>query len=530
MNKPNLNRNIFLWQRLFIAILVVFIVILSALAAFTVTSWKYSLTQVLEREVKPSERLNSILSQCDDVAFRMAAVLADRLPSVGSRKKADESKSVIDEQWKAFLAERPAKGDATEDALLKQAQEGYAKTIESLAHLIVVYKSDDKDKLISFLDDEWPQVKSNFLNPIEKLREHSVIKVQEYTEHAATNAFRVFIGLIAVTTLVSSISFLIFRIMYRAKLVSKDITDSLVQHSHESLGTSNLLSSNTTKLSEATLKQSSALEDVASNMVLIKERIEQLATFAQETSVLAARSNQHAEGGQSAAKEILTSVNSLQLCNQKRLQSLRENEDQLSSIIKIISEIAKKTLVINDIVFQTKLLSFNASVEAARAGEAGRGFTVVAAEVGQLAQMSGQAALEIRTMLDNGTKAVAAIISSMQADAQAGFAAEQRYIEATVDKGKHCLAILSDIVNWSHEVSERMESVTDNTKDQARATQQIATAVQGLTKQNIEIAESTSNSEEISLTLLHNSEDLDGLVDSLTLTFFGDERSNDKAA
>ncbi|MBC7465119.1 MAG: hypothetical protein H7256_03945 [Bdellovibrio sp.] len=50
-----------------------------------------------------------------------------------------------------------------------------------------------------------------------------------------------------------------------------------------------------------------------------------------------------------------------------------------------MEEIGNKTKVINDIVFQTKLLSFNASVEAARAGEHGKGFAVVAEEVGKLA-------------------------------------------------------------------------------------------------------------------------------------------------
>jgi len=68
----------------------------------------------------------------------------------------------------------------------------------------------------------------------------------------------------------------------------------------------------------------------------------------------------------------------------------------------IISEIENKTKIINEIVFQTKLLSFNASVEAARAGEQGKGFAVVAEEVGNLAELSGKAATEITSMLDSG--------------------------------------------------------------------------------------------------------------------------------
>jgi len=79
--------------------------------------------------------------------------------------------------------------------------------------------------------------------------------------------------------------------------------------------------------------------------------------------------------------------------------------DSIEDLVKVIEEIGEKTEVIDEIVFQTKLLSFNASVEAERAGEHGRGFAVVAQEVGNLAAMSGKAALEISSIVKTSIKA-----------------------------------------------------------------------------------------------------------------------------
>ena len=77
-------------------------------------------------------------------------------------------------------------------------------------------------------------------------------------------------------------------------------------------------------------------------------------------------------------------------------KSMNEIEEEVNAITEAIS-------VIDQIAFQTNILSLNAAVEAATAGEAGKGFAVVAQEVRNLASRSSQAANEIKTIVQNAT-------------------------------------------------------------------------------------------------------------------------------
>ncbi len=96
------------------------------------------------------------------------------------------------------------------------------------------------------------------------------------------------------------------------------------------------------------------------------------------------------------AKDVTKSVEEGQTLANKTTTAMDEINEQVHAISEAIS-------VIDQIAFQTNILSLNAAVEAATAGEAGKGFAVVAQEVRNLAARSAEAASEIKNLVENAT-------------------------------------------------------------------------------------------------------------------------------
>jgi methyl-accepting chemotaxis protein len=86
------------------------------------------------------------------------------------------------------------------------------------------------------------------------------------------------------------------------------------------------------------------------------------------------------------------------------LKLASQTSSAMDSINEQVNAIAESISVIDQIAFQTNILSLNAAVEAATAGEAGKGFAVVAQEVRNLASRSADAANDIKNLVDNATQ------------------------------------------------------------------------------------------------------------------------------
>ena len=164
--------------------------------------------------------------------------------------------------------------------------------------------------------------------------------------------------------------------------------------------------------------------------------------------------------------------------------SVLKGEDLASKTAKSMDEINDKVRAINEsisiidqIAFQTNILSLNAAVEAATAGEAGKGFAVVAQEVRNLAARSADAAKEIKNIVEQAT------------------------IKA--NEGKN---ISFEMINGYTELLENInkqattiDEIANASKEQQAGITQINDAVTGLDQQTQQNAAIAANTKEIAI-------------------------------
>jgi methyl-accepting chemotaxis protein len=128
---------------------------------------------------------------------------------------------------------------------------------------------------------------------------------------------------------------------------------------------------------------SESADAVASN---VSENVQSVAAAIEEFSASAKEIARQAEISSASIHQTVEATTAAQA----RVQVLQESAQQISSIVKLINDIASKT----------NLLALNATIEAARAGDAGRGFAVVAGEVKALAAQTAKATDEIKSQID----------------------------------------------------------------------------------------------------------------------------------
>ena len=226
----------------------------------------------------------------------------------------------------------------------------------------------------------------------------------------------------------------------------------------------------------AVQETSSTLEETSSMVHQNRENTKQAATLARQTKQYAEKSNE--EMHKMAAS----------------MSELKNSSNEIAKIIKVIDEIA----------FQTNILSLNAAVEAARAGDAGKGFAVVAEEVRNLAQRSAQAAKDTTVIIESNID----------------------LSDNSVNIAKAVKDSVESIAEQATKVSDLLEEISVATNEQAQGVEQINKAVSQMEMALQSNASTADESASASRSLQEQAINVRDIVDSLIVLVDGADAAN----
>lgn len=223
-------------------------------------------------------------------------------------------------------------------------------------------------------------------------------------------------------------------------------------------------------------QQAAAINETSTTVAEIAQTAKAATDQADRVIAVAQRSEELSVDGRKVVEEAVAAIMSL--------------GEQVRAIAKAMNDLTRRTQQIGDIVAtvkelaeQSNLLALNAAIEASRAGEHGRGFSVVAMEMGKLAEQSRSAAGQVRSMLADVEKGTREAVGATDEGSKRAQAA----IEMAQGAGRN-IEGLAEVIRDS---SQAARQIAINTRQQTAGVEQIVAAVEQLSTAMADSVEGT---------------------------------------
>ncbi|MGF7533985.1 methyl-accepting chemotaxis protein [Bacillus mexicanus] len=212
-------------------------------------------------------------------------------------------------------------------------------------------------------------------------------------------------------------------------------------------------------------EQSEKVDSSSHQLNLMNEGLQQVSQTSSDITKASIQSTEIAGTGEKFVQETVGQMNSIN-------QSVQQAEAVVKGLEGKSKDITSILRVINGIADQTNLLALNAAIEAARAGESGRGFSVVAEEVRNLAVQSADSAKEIEKLIQ---EIVAEIETSLHM-----FKAVNQEVQSGLVVTDHTKESFQSIFSMTNEIAGKLQTMNATVEQLSDRSQHVSSAVSGI--------------------------------------------------
>ncbi len=348
--------------------------------------------------------------------------------------------AALDLKEKAAIAEQIGNGDLSTEIRLRSETDSFGKSFQTMIENLRVLvqteeRRDQLQKSILTLLEEVTEVASGDLTVKAKGTSEITGEIAEAFNFMTTE----------LRSLIGQVKEVTFQVGTSAKAIN-DTTEQLARGS------------------EAQASQIARMTSTVANMAM---QVQEVSNNASLSAQVAGDSLSNARYGSQAVQDNINAMNSIRKQVQetaKRIKKLGERSQEISQIVQLIDDLSDRT----------SLLALNASLQAAAAGESGHGFAVVAEEVERLAERSNRL-----------TQQIAALTQMIQIETKDVVASMEETIHEVVvgstlaDKAGQALIEIEQV---SQRLAELIDSITNATKEQARNSEDISSAMANISK------------------------------------------------
>ncbi len=247
----------------------------------------------------------------------------------------------------------------------------------------------------------------------------------------------------------------------------------LAASSSEIFATTSQLAASASQIAAAINETTTTITQVRQTAQVASEKSELVSQSAQQTA-------QISQTGHKATNYTIAEMNRINTHMESITESILTLGEQSQAIGEIIA-------TVDDLAYQTNLLAVNASIEAAKAGEQGKGFTVVAQEIKNLAEQSKQATAQVRTILKDIQNATGAAVMTTEQGNKAVIAGLRQSAEA----GQSIKKLAEGVAEGAQSVRQ----ISASSREQLVGVNQVVTAMENIKQASLQNFDSSKQLE-----------------------------------